>query len=245
MRRGGRLPDEQPEAAQCRAMIAAPIGIVAPASRARWPSPRPSPAGRDGLDSLDSQTKCNTRVRCCLGRHYTQLSIEDRCELARLHAQGASLRQIATALDRAPSNEYASRATSPAMPRSRPAPGAGAAPVSTGMPRSVAGAARLTRLVAGADRWPAPAGGGPDRHRPRDHLSLHLRPDHPHQAGPGLASLPPPRQVAPGLARAPGRQRRHPHPPPAAPGRTDRFRPPDPGPLGSRSDALPHLWPSR
>ena len=55
------------------------------------------------MDSLDSQTKCNTRVRCCLGRHYTQLSIEDRCELARLHAQGASLRQIATALDRAPS----------------------------------------------------------------------------------------------------------------------------------------------
>ena len=38
-----------------------------------------------------------------MGRHYTQLSIEDRCELARLHAQGASLRQIATALDRAPS----------------------------------------------------------------------------------------------------------------------------------------------
>ena len=38
-----------------------------------------------------------------MGRHYTQLRIEDRCELARLHAQGASLRQIATALDRAPS----------------------------------------------------------------------------------------------------------------------------------------------
>ncbi len=38
-----------------------------------------------------------------MGRHYTQLNIEDRCELARLHAQGRSLRQIATALDRAPS----------------------------------------------------------------------------------------------------------------------------------------------
>ena len=38
-----------------------------------------------------------------MGRHYTQLNIEDRCELARLHTQGRSLRQIATALDRAPS----------------------------------------------------------------------------------------------------------------------------------------------
>ena len=38
-----------------------------------------------------------------MGQAYTQLNIEDRCELARLHAQGRSLRQIATALDRAPS----------------------------------------------------------------------------------------------------------------------------------------------
>ena len=37
-----------------------------------------------------------------MGRHYTQLGIEDRCELARLYAQGCSLRQIASALDRAP-----------------------------------------------------------------------------------------------------------------------------------------------
>ena len=38
-----------------------------------------------------------------MGRHYAQLGIEDRCELARLHAQGRSLRQIAASLDRAPS----------------------------------------------------------------------------------------------------------------------------------------------
>ena len=38
-----------------------------------------------------------------MGRHYMQLGIEDRCELARLHAQGYSLRQIAATLDRAPS----------------------------------------------------------------------------------------------------------------------------------------------
>ena len=38
-----------------------------------------------------------------MGRYYTQLNIEDRCELARLRAAGRSLRQIASALDRAPS----------------------------------------------------------------------------------------------------------------------------------------------
>ena len=38
-----------------------------------------------------------------MGQAYTQLNIEDRCELARLHAQGCSLRQIAASLDRAPS----------------------------------------------------------------------------------------------------------------------------------------------
>lgn len=38
-----------------------------------------------------------------MGRYYTQLDIEDRCELARLHAAGRSLRQIAAVLDRAPS----------------------------------------------------------------------------------------------------------------------------------------------
>ena len=38
-----------------------------------------------------------------MGHHYTQLSIADRCELARLYAQGCSPRQIAAALDRAPS----------------------------------------------------------------------------------------------------------------------------------------------
>ena len=37
-----------------------------------------------------------------MGRHYTQLSLEDRRERARLHAQGRSLRQIATSLARAP-----------------------------------------------------------------------------------------------------------------------------------------------
>ena len=38
-----------------------------------------------------------------MGTHYRQLSIEERCELARLHTAGHSYRQIAAALDRAPS----------------------------------------------------------------------------------------------------------------------------------------------
>ena len=38
-----------------------------------------------------------------MGRRYDQLSLEDRCEVARLQANGRSIRQIAAALDRAPS----------------------------------------------------------------------------------------------------------------------------------------------
>ena len=38
-----------------------------------------------------------------MGNRYTQISIEERCELARLQAQGTSIRQIAASLDRAPS----------------------------------------------------------------------------------------------------------------------------------------------
>ena len=38
-----------------------------------------------------------------MGRNYEQLSLEDRCEIARLSANGGSVRQIAAALDRSPS----------------------------------------------------------------------------------------------------------------------------------------------
>jgi hypothetical protein len=38
-----------------------------------------------------------------MGTRYAQLSLEDRCEIARLQANGCSIRQIAAALDRAPS----------------------------------------------------------------------------------------------------------------------------------------------
>jgi len=38
-----------------------------------------------------------------MGRSYEQLSLDDRCEIARLSANGSSIRQIAAALDRSPS----------------------------------------------------------------------------------------------------------------------------------------------
>jgi transposase, IS30 family len=39
-----------------------------------------------------------------MGRRYEQLSLDERCEIARLQADGSSLRQIAAALDRSPSS---------------------------------------------------------------------------------------------------------------------------------------------
>jgi ParB-like chromosome segregation protein Spo0J len=38
-----------------------------------------------------------------MGRRYQQLSLDERCEIARLQGEGRALRQIATALDRTPS----------------------------------------------------------------------------------------------------------------------------------------------
>ena len=39
-----------------------------------------------------------------MGKHYGQLSLEERCKIAELHQAGQSLRQIAAALDRSPSS---------------------------------------------------------------------------------------------------------------------------------------------
>jgi transposase, IS30 family len=39
-----------------------------------------------------------------MGQNYQHFSLEERCEIARLHAEGLSIRKIAAALDRAPSN---------------------------------------------------------------------------------------------------------------------------------------------
>ena len=107
------------------------------------------------------------------------------------------------------------------MPRSRPAPGAGVGPVSIGMPPAGPGARPAqTRLGAGADRGAVSAGVGHDDHRPRDHLSLHLCPNHAHQDWCRLAPLLATGQVETGLAGAAWWQSDLLHPPPTAPGRT-------------------------
>ena len=38
-----------------------------------------------------------------MGQKYSQITIEERCEISRLHTTGQALRQIAASLDRAPS----------------------------------------------------------------------------------------------------------------------------------------------
>src|SRR5438445_7440714 len=38
-----------------------------------------------------------------MGEHYEHLSLEERCQIAQLRAEGQSIRQIAAALDRPPS----------------------------------------------------------------------------------------------------------------------------------------------
>ena len=191
-----------------------------------------------------------------MGRHYTQLGIEDRCELARLYAQGRSLRQIATALDRAPSTiarELKRNTSRPqgyrpqyAQEQARARRWGGARlDRDAGLREQV-----LARLKHG---WsPEQIAGRLRRDAGRTIIAhetiyrfIYAQTTRTKPAR-GWRHYQPPRQVAPGLAWTPGRQCRLPHLPPAPPGGAarHRHRPPDPRALGSRSDALPHLRPS-
>ena len=67
--------------------------------RANGCAPHRAPA----LDSLDSQTKCNTRVGCCHGKSIYAGHHGRAVWIARLRAQGSSVRQIAAGVDRPPS----------------------------------------------------------------------------------------------------------------------------------------------
>ncbi len=88
-----------------------------------------------------------------MGRSYEQLSLDDRCEIARLSASGSSVRQIATALDRSPSTisrELSAigagrSAKNPAMPSNRHERGAGRAVAWTGSPACAAVLEGLSR----------------------------------------------------------------------------------------------------
>ena len=55
------------------------------------------------LDSLSSQTKCNTRLRCCHGTQIRTALIGRADPDCPSSSQGLSIRQIAASLDRAPS----------------------------------------------------------------------------------------------------------------------------------------------
>jgi IS30 family transposase len=76
-----------------------------------------------------------------MGRRYDQLSLEQRCEIARLQADGRSVRQIAAALDRSPST--ISREITRNQGRQ------------VGYKPSYAEEQTRARLVTRADRWPA------------------------------------------------------------------------------------------
>ena len=99
-----------------------------------------------------------------MGKQYGQLILEERCTIAHLHEAGQSIRQIAAALDRAPStvsrelkrNRGTQVGYKPAMPTSRREPGAGQDRAWSAT-ASCAPRARPARqrLVARADRRPA------------------------------------------------------------------------------------------
>src|SRR5947207_12343823 len=125
-----------------------------------------------------------------MGRKYQQLSLENRCEIARLQADGCSIRQIAAALDRAPSTisrevkrnrgRHIGYKPSYAQEQTQARRWAGSRlEREPDLRRDV-----LERLASGwsprAGRWPARSPKRPQRHQLREHLPLHLRPDRPY-----------------------------------------------------------------
>ena len=187
--------------------------------------------------------------------HSHHLTLENRCDLARLHAAGLSLRHIAATLDRPPSTVVREMTrnrsrTQDSQPRYadqqararrwRGAKLARDAPLRTTVlthlqqgwtPEQVARAPRPRRRAAGSFS--------------RNHLPLLLRPDRPDETL-CVAPLSPSRQSHPRRPAQTPQPRRlaRPPPPPRRPPRRSR-RPSGPGPRGSRSDALPHRRTSR
>src|SRR3954447_5113132 len=122
-----------------------------------------------------------------MGRSYRQLSLEDRCEIARLSANGSSVRQIAAALDRPPST------ISRELKRNRAQ--AGYQP-------------GYANQRSRARRWKGSRLERDERLQCdllREHLPLHLCPDCPHQ-GLSLAKVPAARQEQARLSRQEGRR---------------------------------------
>ena len=191
-----------------------------------------------------------------MGSRYDQLTLEERCAIAELYRAGRSIRQIAAAVDREPSTISRELKRNTGSGPSSGAYQAGYAQQQTEarrwsgtrLDRDPALRDRVLGLLAQGCRpaggWPAQARRGPNRHRLRDHLPLHLRPAETHQRR-RLATLSPQSQ---GQARPPAQEGRQ-------PGLADQgpcLRPPAPvggarstpsRPLGSRLHALRPLRP--
>src|ERR1043166_5552093 len=136
-----------------------------------------------------------------MGRKYKQLSLEDRCEIARLQAAGRSVRQIAAALDREASTisrelrrnrgREVGYKPSYAHEQTRARRWAGSRlerdPALRRAARRGAWKAR-PRLVARAGGGATGPRSRPQGDQLREHLPFHLFPDRPHQ-GLSLAAL--------------------------------------------------------
>ena len=189
-----------------------------------------------------------------MGTHYGHVTLEERCEMARLQATGQSIRQIAATLDRAPST------VTRELKRNR-APAGAYQPVYADQQararrwrgsRLERDAPLRTQVLAGlhqgwspeqvAGRLKVEAGRGVISH---ESIYRFLYRQLARTEGLWVAPLPAAGQVETGLARPQGGQsgRLHRAAPPAYRAPAECRRPPYARALGGRSDALPRLWP--
>ena len=107
-----------------------------------------------------------------MGKHYDQLTLEERCTIARLREAGQSIRQIAAALDRAPStisrelkrNQGSQVGYKPGYAEEQAAPGAGKARAWNAMPSCATSFSAACNAAGRPSR--SPAGSSARRSRP-------------------------------------------------------------------------------
>ena len=189
-------------------------------------------------------------------RTYHQLTIEERCEMARLQGEGYSQCQIAASLDRSPStvsrelrrNSSRTGGYKPtyANQQARARRWSGSKlDRDAGLRRQVL-SCLMRGLVAGASVGSSGAGGGRQGHLTRDHLPLHLCPDDAHEEL-LLAPLSAQGQVQARSASARAQKPClvHTTAPCAGPAARGGRRPRHPRSLGGRPDALRQTGASR
>ena len=188
-----------------------------------------------------------------MGRHYTQLTLEDRCQMAYLHTTGHSIRQIAATLDRAPStvarelnrNGSTTQGYQPSyadqQARARRWQGSKLDRDSTLRATVLA----QSNTAGPPNRWPAASrGSSPDRSSPtRPSTASSMRRWPAKQSTPGATICRRPKPNAGAVQGAqPGVLYRS--APPAGGAAGGGRGSPYPGPLGGRSDVVPDLRPS-